>query len=96
MLDHIKAKVLFLNVSKGTFVDDRDRQVGYCKTTIAIQGNQTEEYVGYDIRSITGAIEDFDLIKNYIGRQEEVVLEMRPSSKDTYKMKFVQIADVEL
>lgn len=97
MLGKIKTEVLILSVQKGSFLNEKTNQmVSYSKTLIALTGEQKEDFVGYEVKGITGTLDHFEVIKNYVGKRVPVEIEMKPGTNDTFKMKFVSIDEIEL
>ncbi len=96
MNSEIKAKALILNVSKGTFTSSDNKVYGYANCYIAIPGKTTETRMGYDIQKVKATVEQYDVIKQYIGKQVDVELELKASGDNQFKLAFSKIADIEL
>lgn len=89
-------KVLILGTEK---IVSNNKETGevisYTATQIATPIEATENKVGYVVETITGKVGDFDLIKPYYNKMVDVDFDYKltDSKKNTYKKKFLKIAD---
>lgn len=89
-------KVLVLNCSRDTFKDDKGNTVAYCKTTLGHLGEQSENFVGYLLEELTGKIEDFNVIKNFVGKNVNVELVYKKVDRKNYRAKIEKIEEIIL
>ncbi len=96
MNSEIKAKALILNISKGTFTADDGKMYGYANCYIAVPGKTTDTRMGYDIQKVKATVEQYELLKPYLGKVIDVELELKASGDNQFKLAFSKIADVEI
>lgn len=89
-------KALVLNCSRDTFKDDKGNIVAYCKTTLGHIAEQSENFTGYLLEEITGKIEDYNVIKNYVGKTVNLELIYKKVDKKNYRAKIEKIEDITL
>lgn len=89
-------KALVLNCSRDTFKDDKGNIVAYCKTTLGNIADQTDNFFGYVLEEFTGKIEDFNIIKNYVGKTVNVELIYKRVDRKNYRAKIEKIEDITL
>ena len=87
-------KVLVLNCSRDTFKDDKGNVVAYSKTTLGHIAEQS--FFGYVLEELTGKIEDFNVIKNYVGKTVNVELIYKKVDRKNYRAKIEKIEDITL
>jgi|GEM_PF-6043849 len=88
-------KVLVLNVKKDSFTDKENNLVEYSKVTIGKQTEPSENFCGLFLEEINGKTENYDLIKNYVGKECEVTIEFVKNGK-SYKPKLRKINNQDL
>ena len=91
-----KLKALVLNCSRDTFKDDKGNIVAYTKTTLGHIAEQSENFVGYLLEEITGKIEDYNVIKNYVGKTVNVDLIYKKVDRKNYRAKMEKREDITL
>ena len=89
-------KALVLNCSRDTFKDDKGNVVAYSKTTLGHIAEQSDNFFGYVLEELTGKIEDFNVIKNYVGKTVNVELIYKKVDRKNYRAKIEKIEDITL
>lgn len=89
-------KALVLNCSRDSFKDDKGNIVAYCKTTLGHIAEQSENFTGYLLEEITGKIEDFNIIKNYVGKTVTLEMIYKKVDRKNYRAKIEKIEDITL
>ncbi len=85
-------KVLVLNTSKHEFTNDKTGElVSYCVTTIGHQATEDSNFIGYLLEEITGKVENYNIIKKYVGKICNVELLYKKVDKKNYRAKFSSI-----
>lgn len=88
-------KVLIINTLKNTFEND-GKVVSYCKTTFGTKAEQSENFTGMFVESVTSSVESYDVIKNYAGREVNVDFGFKSSNGKDYKKKITKIDNIEI
>lgn len=96
MNSKITGKAFILNINKGTFTGTDNLVHAYASAYIAVPGKTTETRCGYEIQKIKASVEQYDILKSYIGKTIDVELELRASGDNSFKLAFTKIADIEV
>ena len=89
-------KALVLNCSRDTFKDDKGNTVAYTKTTLGHIAEQSDNFLGYLLEEFTGKVEDYNVIKNYVGKTVNVDLIYKKVDRKNYRAKIEKIEDITL
>lgn len=90
-------KVLILNASRNNFTNDKTGEViTYSNTTIAHWVEESENFLGYVLEEITGKIEDYQILRKYVGKVVNVELIYKKVDKKNYRAKISKIEEITL
>lgn len=90
-------KCFVLNSHREEFINKETGEVvDYCVTTLGKPVQSTDKFVGYMIEELTGKGTDFNVIKNYVGKNVEVDLVYKKVDRKNYRAKLAKIEDVTL
>jgi len=89
-------KALIINTKKGTFKDKDGNIIAFTSSTIGRMAEQSENFTGYLIEEITGGVQDYDVIKNYVNKVVEVDIDYKKVDKKNYRAKLARVNEIIL
>lgn len=92
----MKEKVLVLNCSRDTFKDDKGNIVAYSKVTLGHTAEQSDNFAGFVLEEITGKVDDYKVIKDFVGKTVNVELVYKKVDRKNYRAKIEKIEEITL
>lgn len=89
-------KALVISTQKNTFTDEKSgKLVAYSKTILASIGTPKENFSGLELKTVVGGIKDYEVIKNYAGKEVNVEFDFKKVDDRNYRLKIKKLNDIE-